>query len=166
MVTDRGTDLASVLAMLGRHKRGQRGTGEGSGSAAAAPVYACPTCGRAGLSEDALVEHHALFHVHEANHDARCPVCGKHAALIAVHLHDCHGAEARAHGPGFGRRPAVSLSAFALVVVRRPSDGRFLLVQEFANKVCVSAGAYALWGLCMRPRVWLCCGSRCRWRHR
>ena len=126
---------------------------------AAGPHYKCPHCGYRGLRAEALVSHNAMFHVYEPNRPAVCPICGEHAPNIAVHLHHKHGPEAQ-HG-GHAGRPNIRLHAFALVVVRRKSDGKFLLVQEFAAQV----RALCAWS-CGRVVVWLCgcvavrlCGS-------
>ena len=71
-----------------------------------------------------------MYHVSEANIKTICPVCGTLADNIQVHVHNkhtppgCH-AEAPNHQ---------TLYAFAIVVCRRPSDGKFLVVQEFADQ--------------------------------
>ena len=115
---------------------------------AAGPHYKCPHCGHRGLRAEALVSHNAMFHVYEPNRPAVCPICGEHAPNIAVHLHHKHGPEAQ-HG-GHAGRPNIRLHAFALVVVRRKSDGKFLLVQEFAAQV----RTLCAWP-CGRVAVWL-----------
>ncbi len=50
-----------------------------------------------------------------------CPVCAKLTSRMTRHISLTHGP----HGPGVDERTGV----YALAVVRRPSDGKFLLVQ-------------------------------------
>ena len=60
-----------------------------------------------------------------------CPICCKPVREFQVHVHEEHRPPGA--GPGEDKRPH-QLHAFGLVVLRRPSDGRFLLVQEFARE--------------------------------
>ena len=68
-----------------------------------------------------------------------CNVCGADSSTFrayAVHLHN-------EHGPPEAREPAFpSFNAFSWVVVQRPSDGKFLLVQEPA---AIAGGRPAYW---------------------
>lgn len=100
----------------------------------------CPTCGFKGLNEDQLHLHHELHHAVDPNHRAVCPVCGISARNFALHIHN-------EHGPLDNREPPhAPYAAFAWVVCRRPSDGKFLLVNEPAG---ISRGL---------PRYWLPAG--------
>lgn len=91
----------------------------------------CAYCGVEGLSEDALHRHLDLFHTYERNIDAPCPICSQvtdpRLGGLAVHYHNNHGPPERREIHHPGRAP---LAAFALVVCQRPSDGKFLMVQE------------------------------------
>lgn len=52
-------------------------------------------------------------------------MCGRHTSNIARHLHDYH----KPTGGGPEERTGV----FALCIIRRPSDGKFLMTQEYAG---------------------------------
>ena len=86
-------------------------------------------------TEDQLWEHYPLFHINQPNTGrVQCSVCRRHVDNFAVHLHNDHGPPARGD-PAHPREHAeeIALHAFSLVVCQHP-DGRFLLVQEFANQ--------------------------------
>ena len=79
----------------------------------------CPTCGWKGLTEDGLVEHHAMQHITMRSHSDRCPLCNDRPVHdIGKHLHARHGPVARgeAHADG---RPDVRFASFVMGVVRR-----------------------------------------------
>ena len=91
----------------------------------------CPYCQKRNLSEDTLHLHVERYHTYQPNRDFPCPIChrirpSKRGGFL-VHYHNNHGPlERREHE----KYIQGSLSSFALVVCQRPSDGRFLLVQE------------------------------------
>ncbi|KAL1528671.1 hypothetical protein AB1Y20_010007 [Prymnesium parvum] len=124
---------AAAAAALTTVARAVRGGGE----------HACPHCGMGGLTADTLREHMPFHHATHPNCEAAdCPLClaPLRDLPLVVHLQ-------RAHGPPEAREPPPPpYAAFALVVVRRPSDGRFLLVHEVAE---LSGG---------RPGYWLPAG--------
>ena len=117
------------------------------------PTFACPACGIDKLSEDQLHAHFPLFHSTQPNAAADCPICQPCAGTgaagssggccdgerggFAVHLHN-------RHGPACEREPPPpAFAAFAWLVCRRASDGKFLLVNEPAG-ICAS-GTPAFW---------------------
>ncbi|CAK4117823.1 unnamed protein product [Aphanomyces euteiches] len=122
------TKLASEDAALSRSMSSSRRT------------YACPFCGKNGLTEDALWSHCPLHHINEKNrNDIACPICtSKHekpyrsSTPFQVHLHNAHGPPGRGELPSEFRNPETTLYCFALVVCRHPLTKLFLLVQEFA----------------------------------
>lgn len=66
---------------------------------------------------------------------AMCPVCRDVVeGNLAVHLHNAHGPARRGAAVSEFRQRAPTLYAFALVVVRRERDGKYLLVQEFSKE--------------------------------
>lgn len=85
------------------------------------------------LSEDSLWHHLPLYHINEYNIDSDCPICKKQSKPnIQVHYRNNHGLCAR----GEVEREItedISLYAYALVVVHRKRDNKFLAVQEFAS---------------------------------
>jgi 8-oxo-dGTP pyrophosphatase MutT (NUDIX family) len=97
----------------------------------------CPICGMENLNEDALWIHLPLYHI---NYDANlmkkiklCPLCNKYPdPNLQVHYRNLHGPGGRGEVHSDYSKP-VSLYAFALVVVYRKLDKKYLLVQEFAN---------------------------------
>jgi len=94
----------------------------------------CPFCGMRGLTEDELWRHVPLHHVYAANpphaETLRCPVCRQRGGEdpFPVHLRNQHGPCGRGEV-----QAEYSTGLFAIVVCRRLSDGKFLMVQEFAN---------------------------------
>ena len=103
-------------------------------------TLSCRICGLANLDEAALRAHSDLFHQCEPNQQATCPICGLEHSAIGYHLHN-------EHGPVDSREPPPPpYPAFAWCVVRRPSDGKFLLVHEPA---AIAGGL---------PRFWLPAG--------
>jgi len=93
---------------------------------------------KTGLSEEALAEHMPLYHGTEPNMRGKCPVCGDPCRRVplVVHLHNEHG-RLDAREP-----PPAPYPAFAWSVCRRPSDGKFLLVNEPAG---ISGGKPGYW---------------------
>eukprot|EP01084_Bolivina_argentea_P304709 526327_1 len=101
--------------------------------------YNCPhpSCGIQGLTEDDLWHHFPLYHIGTRNLvSVRCPICnvtcGSTKTPFQVHLRNKHGLCAT-HKCEPEYKHGVSSYVFALVVVRRKSDNKFLLVQEFAS---------------------------------
>eukprot|EP00741_Cyanophora_paradoxa_P005340 tig00000880_g5179.t1 len=134
VVTHRVRTLCEALKSAGESLRGawtaQRTREEAE--AGPEPKYTCPECNRRGLTEDQLWQHQQLFHSHEPNVSARCPICRKDQKNWATHVHHSHGPMGRGELPR-ETREALPLYAFALLVCRRPSDGKFLLVHEAAE---------------------------------
>ncbi len=94
--------------------------------------FRCPYCPKVFGSLAHLHEHSPLYHIlYVQSKRMVCTVCGnKQVKNMAVHLHEQHAPEGYPH-PNDTKSP---LYGFAMVVCRRPSDGKFLLVQEFANE--------------------------------
>jgi len=98
------------------------------------PVYTCCWCPQDGLPEDALHAHLPLFHAHTVQpHAQPCPICSKQCTRLGVHLFNDHGPQGRGELASETRTRPNVLYPYALVVARRPRDGRFLVVQEFAS---------------------------------
>ncbi|GBF89791.1 hypothetical protein Rsub_02961 [Raphidocelis subcapitata] len=87
----------------------------------------CAWCGLAGLTPESYWHHQPLHHIYEPILPGSCPICGHAASNLARHLHDCHP-------PPGAPPPERRTGVFALVVVRRPRDGKFLVTQEFAGQ--------------------------------
>ncbi|KAG2422965.1 hypothetical protein HXX76_015636 [Chlamydomonas incerta] len=85
--------------------------------------YACPWCGLSGLTGPELWLHQPLYHIYELDKTkVDCPMCRHHTSRLTRHINLRHNPA----GPGADERTGV----YALAVVRRPGDGKFLLVQE------------------------------------
>lgn len=85
--------------------------------------YTCEWCGLQSLSGAGLWTHQPLYHIYHHNISARCQICKKTTSNMAKHLHDIHHPQ--------GAPPEERTGLFALTVIRRPSDGKFLMTQEF-----------------------------------
>lgn len=59
----------------------------------------------------------------EPNIEADCPACERRTSNLAVHVHTHHGPA--------GHAPEHRTGDIVLLVIRRPADGKFLMVQEF-----------------------------------
>lgn len=101
--------------------------------------YQCPypQCGVTNLTEDDLWRHCPLYHIGTPNAQRiDCPIChqqcGRNGKPFQVHLRNEHGLCAN-HIIESEYKGGVPSYVFSLVVVRRKSDGKFLLVQEFAS---------------------------------
>src|SRR5207253_856109 len=86
------------------------------------------------LSARALYLHCPLFHINAKvdNNNKTCPVCSKRihgSDNVQRHIHDKHYTQIEDHI----EYNSTQVYAFSLVVVRRNSDSRYLLVQEFAE---------------------------------
>jgi len=122
MVTSDSISLRQVLNTIG--SRGDSGAGH----------FSCPYCQMPNLTEDELWQHVPLYHVNEAQTGPiQCPLCEevKHKHFLK-HLRNHHGPVARGEEAPDNRAGIVT-HTFALVVVRRPSDNKFLVVQEACN---------------------------------
>jgi ADP-ribose pyrophosphatase YjhB (NUDIX family) len=96
----------------------------------------CPICGIEGLTEDSLWYHLPLYHVNlddELIDNTKCPSCSKTPKPnLQVHYRNSHGLVAKGEVHRENSNPG-QLYSFALVVVYRKSDNKYLLVQEFAS---------------------------------
>lgn len=97
----------------------------------------CPLCETGDLSEDGLWLHLPLYHINEdpkvMKSIKKCPKCDKNPAPnLQVHYRNLHGPCGRGEIKSEDYE-GVELHAFALVVVHRKEDNKFLLVQEFAR---------------------------------
>lgn len=97
---------------------------------------ACPSCLKSSLSSDDLWHHVPQHHAGECGNESgvdvqlQCPVCRKLCRNIrdfADHVFHDHAPIGHQPPP---YRPDVKLYSFALMVVRRPTDRKFLMVQE------------------------------------
>ncbi|RQM23291.1 hypothetical protein B5M09_000704 [Aphanomyces astaci] len=139
MVTNSVDALTSVLLKLSAEEDAELAMSSSS-TTRRHQHYACPFCGKSGLTEDALWIHCPLHHINEKNRtDLPCPICldkqGKSyrgSTPFQVHLHNAHGPPGRGDLPSEFRNPESTLYCFALVVCRHPVTKHFLLVQEFA----------------------------------
>ena len=95
--------------------------------------YQCPYCGMEELTEDELWHHVPLYHINESK-AVECPLCdnGHLESKFLVHLRNRHGPVIRGEIAA-EYKEGISTHAFALVVVRRPRDSKFLVVQEAAD---------------------------------
>ncbi|CAF4433817.1 unnamed protein product [Rotaria sp. Silwood2] len=98
------------------------------GQSSSKPTYACPYCKWSSFSFSQLYIHVPLYHTNEQGLSIKCEICQRSTRNYAVHLHEEHNEEHRQ------RSIAAPLYAFSLVVCRRKSDNRFLVVQESGSK--------------------------------
>jgi 8-oxo-dGTP pyrophosphatase MutT (NUDIX family) len=129
-------DLSVALQQLSSIKaqREAAAVSSNAGKAKQVPVYDCFWCPQGGLPEDALHAHLPLFHANTPQrHALPCPICRTHSRRLGVHVYNDHGPPGRGEQPSESRTQPSTLHPFSLVIVRRPRDGRFLVVQEFAN---------------------------------
>ena len=122
MVTNDHHSLKQVLNIIGQKGFGGEGT------------YECPYCPMKNLTEDELWHHVPLYHVNDQqNGNIICPICNEDKRRnYLLHLRNHHGPVIRGEVPP-EYRDGILTHAFALVVVRRPTDNKFLVVQEAAN---------------------------------
>ncbi|KAJ1569984.1 hypothetical protein HK096_007219 [Nowakowskiella sp. JEL0078] len=88
----------------------------------------CPKCFIGGLSPQALYDHMPLYHINDKLIPGKCPVCLKSEPDLQLHIHKTHNPSNE-----YENDTAGPLYAFGLVVCRRESDGKYLLVQEFCS---------------------------------
>eukprot|EP00048_Salpingoeca_helianthica_P021701 m.13919 g.13919 ORF g.13919 m.13919 type:complete len:313 (+) comp6307_c0_seq1:35-973(+) len=89
----------------------------------------CPYC-PLQLTAEQLWWHVPLYHIESTRKHGMCPICNVSQRVIQVHIHDSHVP------PGQHKedQTGLPLHAFSIVVCRRPADGKFLMVQEFASE--------------------------------
>ncbi|KAI8853629.1 NUDIX hydrolase domain-like protein [Chytridium lagenaria] len=153
MVTDSLGSILTVLTMIQSHHSPTPSFFHSSGSQQLnQTLYACPFCG-VNLSLHSLSIHVPLYHTQEPG-GAVCTICKENVAFLPKHLKENHpivpespgGSQASSHR-GSRANMGIYLSddaspkarrsrqpVFALVVVRRPSDGKFLMVDEVARQ--------------------------------
>lgn len=125
MVTHVTAHLTKSLTLLaGERQEGAQGT------------LACPVCGKPNLTPEQLWHHIPQFHVNSKKSLTMrrypCPICGECGRdSLAVHVHERHPPAGVRVECGRSMPPAV---AFGLCVIRRKSDGKFLVVQEYENQ--------------------------------
>lgn len=93
----------------------------------------CPICSETSLSEDGLWTHLPLYHIKEPNFIDVCPVCKKDSKPnMQTHFRNSHGlcAKGQVHKE---LSEEIPLYAYALVVIHRKKDNKFLVVQEFCS---------------------------------
>ena len=122
MVTNDHHSLKQVLNIIGN--KGFNGYGS----------YQCPYCHMDNLTEDELWHHVPLYHVNDVQPgNICCPICHEDKRRnYLLHLRNHHGPVIRGEIPP-EYRDGILTHAFALVVVRRPTDNKFLVVQEASN---------------------------------
>ncbi|KAI8802113.1 hypothetical protein BJ742DRAFT_912780 [Cladochytrium replicatum] len=96
--------------------------------------YSCPYCGLE-FTISKLRVHVPLYHTQEPGGTV-CSVCKESVAGLPKHLDKAHGDGTEGGSAGVLRRKPVNhrQPVFALVVCRRPSDGRFLMVDEVSSQ--------------------------------
>lgn len=101
--------------------------------ASTTPTFICPCCELNELTPDMLHSHTTLFHSNtKLKTMVKCPICDTIEKQYFVHLHNFHGPPSRGEAPNESDKPNL-FYPYALCVIRRPSDGKFLMVQEFSN---------------------------------
>lgn len=128
-------DLKVALSRLVMIVQAKSAAAAAKSSSSPAPVYSCPFCTMSGLPEDALHLHTPLFHANtrqDHRQKLSCPVCRVPQRNLCVHLYNHHGPQGRGEVENEEQLPNV-IYPYALVIVRRPSDGKFLMCQEFSN---------------------------------
>eukprot|EP00744_Colponema_vietnamica_P011907 GILI01016732.1.p1 GENE.GILI01016732.1~~GILI01016732.1.p1 ORF type:complete len:409 (+),score=15.17 GILI01016732.1:40-1227(+) len=100
----------------------------------------CPVCFKDYLTSDELWYHVPQLHTTESGDESgnelqqKCPICTKSFRNVrgfSEHLFHDHPPKGLTLPP---HRPDVQLYSFALMVIRRPSDNKFLLVQERSRR--------------------------------
>jgi hypothetical protein len=129
MVTGSMREVYNVIEMIQKGgKAGKTMTGP----------YKCPQCAMTNLTEDALWHHFPLYHISVPNQSQLqyCTLCTRDITDLPmqVHIRNMHGPCGRGQIESEFSHSAPALYAYALVVVRRKRDGKFLLVQEFASE--------------------------------
>ncbi|KAJ3102249.1 hypothetical protein HDU97_000685 [Phlyctochytrium planicorne] len=154
MVTDSIGSIIKVLSIIQHHYTPSTSFFHNAGSSQqlTAQHYACPFCG-INLPLQSLAVHVPLFHTQEPG-GAVCTVCKENVAFLPKHLREAHLSPMTPEGSlnssqrgsksslgiylsdeGSPRPPKrVRQPVFALVIVRRLSDGKFLMVDEVARQ--------------------------------
>ena len=120
MVTHNASAVARVLQDLNAEAK--------SGGRLMCPYRQCGR--RTGFSEDQLWKHLQLFHCNHPNVPDACPLCGARSRSLQVHFRNKHGPVGRGE---LESEEHLRTGLFAIVIVRRPRDGKFLMTQEFAQ---------------------------------
>ena len=91
--------------------------------------YRCPICEQSGLPEDTLHAHLPLYHANFAQRKPiECPICHRSQRSFGPHMQNDHGPPSRGEAPCEHVTLNV-INPVVLCVVRRPSDGKFLMVR-------------------------------------
>ena len=94
-------------------------------------TLSCPECGLNRLGEDDLWHHFPLYHINCPANRVTCPICHYKVSNAGQHIHETHGPVVRrSHSAPF--KPE-KFHGFALVIIQREKDERFLVVQEFGK---------------------------------
>lgn len=98
-------------------------------------TYVCPLCKGGKLTEDELLRHTFLYHnqLTSSHLKQTCPVCSVPVDPLPVHLFNEHGPCGRKESTPEHDLKVRHTYTFTLVVCRRKSDGKFLLVHEVCN---------------------------------
>ncbi|KAI8802647.1 hypothetical protein BJ742DRAFT_778017 [Cladochytrium replicatum] len=96
--------------------------------------FSCPYCGLE-FTISKLRAHVPLYHAQEPGGTV-CSICKENVAGLPKHLDKAHGDGSEGGSGSMLRRKPVNhrQPVFALVVCRRPSDGRFLMVDEVSSQ--------------------------------
>eukprot|EP01023_Acetabularia_acetabulum_P060004 TRINITY_DN7210_c0_g1_i6.p1 TRINITY_DN7210_c0_g1~~TRINITY_DN7210_c0_g1_i6.p1 ORF type:complete len:364 (+),score=53.80 TRINITY_DN7210_c0_g1_i6:143-1234(+) len=104
-------------------------------------VFTCPFCQMQRLTEDELWVHVPLFHSNLLQHpdvpsqspkstsEHVCPICHTHNRLLQQHIYQQHGPLGRGE-----IQRELRTGAFAIGIVKKPSTGQYLLVQEKCDR--------------------------------
>lgn len=132
-VAHAAADLRTVLQRVEKLRQQRLEVASaGSSSKSKVRLYSCPVCAQSGLSEDTLHAHQPLYHANFVQRKPiECPICHKSQKVFGPHLQNDHGPPSRGEAPSEHVVLNV-INPVVLSVVRRPSDGKFLMVQEFA----------------------------------
>jgi len=132
MVTDNLEALREALSQVA----------QGAAQVCTMPPLVCSYCGLCFDKAEALVNHVPLYHVNDNDRRDTCGICNDNVRQKSwprhIHSHK-HNDMPRKHGDARKKHHHVQkedmpFASFALVLIRRPSDGKFLLVQEFSNE--------------------------------
>lgn len=133
---ERYARVAQMKACAHASQKAPADADDGATGEKSVQVYDCPACGMEGLPEDALHLHSPLYHANTVLKRAvACPICAHVGSRYFVHLINRHGPPGRGEQPSEddSRHQPNIVYPFALTVVRRPTDGKFLMVQEYSN---------------------------------
>jgi hypothetical protein len=86
-------------------------------------ALACPGCGMPNLTPEELAVHIPLYHNEGFDKPTMCALCDDKFHPLIVHLVEHHSLAG-------GNIHRVKQNVFSLVIVRRPTDGKYLMVDE------------------------------------